>query len=400
MKILMLVPYLPTITMSGGQTRWYNIIKYLAKKHDITLFSLIKDDSEKKFIPELNKYCKKVQVFSRPKRPWSIRNIFLSVFGPYPLLVIRNQSLEEQRAVKKELETEKYDLIHAETFYVMPHLGKTNVPTILVEQTIWHEVYKHYVMSEVPRLLRIFYLQDVFKIKYWEKYYWNKADMLFGVSEEDRDAMLKLVPGKKVGIIPNGVDSVYFSAKKVDRKSPPRVLYGVTNFEWMQNQEATEVLINEVWPPLRQLIPNVKIWIVGRKIPKWLVELAKKENNLEITENISEARDAYRTASVMVAPIKGSGGTRLKILEAMASGLPVVSTKIGVAGLKIKNGEHALVSDTPEGLAKAAAKLLNNPELAEKIGQEGQKHVKKYFDWSQVVQLHDPIYSQLKNKSK
>src|SRR3989304_7801578 len=122
MKCLMIVPYLPTITMSGGQTRWYNIIKYLAKQHDITLFSLIKDDSEKRFIPDLNKYCRKVRVFRRSKKPWTLRNILLSVFGPYPLLVVRNWSLEEKIAIKKELEKEKYDLIHAETFYVMPHL--------------------------------------------------------------------------------------------------------------------------------------------------------------------------------------------------------------------------------------------------------------------------------------
>ena len=191
MKILMLVPYLPTITMSGGQTRWYNIIKHLAKKHDITLFSLIKDDSENKFIPELKKYCKKVKVFSRPKRPWTLRNILLSVFGPFPLLVIRNQSLEERKAIREELAKEDYDLIHAETFYVMPHLGKTKVPTILVEQTIWHDVYKHYVMHEVPWFLRPFYLQDVVKIIFWEKYYWGKADKLFGVSMEDREKMLK-----------------------------------------------------------------------------------------------------------------------------------------------------------------------------------------------------------------
>src|SRR3990172_5896299 len=165
MKILMLVPYLPTITMSGGQTRWYNIIRYLSKKHDITLFSLIKDDSEKRFIPELEKYCKKVLVFTRPKRPWTVRNILHSVFGPYPLLVIRNRSLEEKKAIKEELESEKYDLIHAETFYVM---------------------------HEVPLFLRPFYLQDVIKIMLWEKYYWNKADKLFAVSEEDRKAMKKL----------------------------------------------------------------------------------------------------------------------------------------------------------------------------------------------------------------
>jgi len=84
MKVLMLVPYLPTITMSGGQTRWYNIIKYLAKKHDITLFSLIKDDSEKKFIPELEKYCKKVKVFSRPRHPLTTRLATLAMRSGSP----------------------------------------------------------------------------------------------------------------------------------------------------------------------------------------------------------------------------------------------------------------------------------------------------------------------------
>jgi glycosyltransferase involved in cell wall biosynthesis len=400
MKILMLVPYLPTIAMSGGQTRWYNIIKYLAKKHDITLFSLIKDDSERKLIPELEKYCKKVKVFSRPKTPWSIRNIFLSVFGPFPLLVIRNQSLEERKAIREELESEEYDLIHAETFYVMPHLGKTSVPTILVEQTIWHEVYKHYVMNEVPWFMRPFYLQDVFKIKFWEKYYWSKADRLFAVSAEDRGAMVKLVPKKKVGIIPNGVDSKYFSEKKIERKSPPRVLYGVTNFEWMQNQEATEILVKKAWPAIKKAFPKARAWIVGRKMPDWLKKMAKEKKDIEITENIPDARDAYRTANVMVAPIKGAGGTRLKILEAMASGLPVVSTKIGVAGLKVKDGENALIADTPEELADKAVELLKNPQRAEKIGEKGRQHVKKYFDWMSIVKLHDPIYRELMNEKK
>ncbi len=395
MKILMLVPYLPTITMSGGQTRWYNIIKYLAKKHDITLFSLIKDESEEKFIPELKKYCKKVMVFPRPKKPWTIKNIFLSVFGPFPLLVIRNQSLEERKAIKTELSRSNYDLIHAETFYVMPHLGQTNVPTILVEQTIWHDVYKHYVMHEVPKLLRPFYLQDVYKIKYWEKYYWNKADRLFAVSEEDRDVMQKLVPKKKVGIIPNGVDSNYFAEKKIERRKPPRILYGVTNFEWLQNQEATEILLRKVWPEIKRKYSEVIIWIVGRKIPNWLKQLSKKDNKVEVTENIPDARDAYRKASVMVAPIKGSGGTRLKILEAMASGLPVVSTSVGIAGLKLKDKENVFIADTPLDLAEKAFMLLKDERLAERIGKAGRDHVRRYFDWESIVKLHDPIYKEL-----
>lgn len=395
MKILMLVPYLPNTRMSGGQTRWFNLIKYLSKKHQITLFSLIKDDSEKRYIPELRKYCQKVMVFNRPKKPWTLRNILLSQLGPFPLLVIRNWSFKERQAIKKELASEKYDLVHAETFYVMPHLAKTNVPTILVEQTIWHEVYRHYVVNNTPLILRPFFMFDIAKVKFWEKHYWKKADQLVAVSEDDRKVMQKLLPGTGVDIIPNGVDSSHYAEKKIDRFDPPRILYGVTNFEWLQNQEATEILIHQIMPKIKKKIPNVKVWIVGRKMPDWLTDLAKKEKDVEITENIPYARDAYRQASLMVAPIRGAGGTRLKILEAMASGLAVVSTQIGVTGLKVSHGKQALIADSSEGLAEEAIKLLKNPELSEKIGKSGREHVRKYFDWQSIVKLHDPIYKKL-----
>ncbi len=395
MKILMLVPYLPTITMSGGQTRWYNIIKYLAKKYEITLFSLIKDDAELKFIPELKKYCRKVMVFKRPKNPWTLRNILLSVFGPFPLLVIRNQSFEERLAIRRELARERYDVIHAETFYVMPHLGKTETPTVLVEQTIWHDVYLHYVRNEVPLLLRPFYLWDVAKIIFWERYFWGKADKLFSVSGEDRHEMKKVVPGKEVGIIPNGVDVNYFSQVKFVKKTPPRVLYGVTNFEWLQNQEATEILIKKVWPEIVKKDKTAILWIVGRKIPTWIKERATSDPRVEVTENIKDAREAYLSASVMVAPIRGSGGTRLKILEAMASGLPVVSTKNGLAGLKVSDGVNVFIADSPKDLAEKTLKVLKNIKAAQKVGLAGREHVKGYFDWTSIVKLHDPIYNNL-----
>lgn len=392
MKILMLVPYLPTITMSGGQTRWYNIIRYLAKKHEITLFSLIKDDAEKKLIPELNKFCKKVAVYYRPKKPWTIRNILLSEFGPFPLLVIRNWSFKERQAIKRELKEEKYDLIHAETFYVMPHLPKTNVPTILVEQTMWHEVYKHHVTHKIARFLRPLFMLDVLKVKFWEKYYWKKADVLVAVSEEDKKEMQKLLPGVNVDIIPNGVDTKFYAQKKIKKKMPPRILYGVTNFEWLQNQEATEILIDFVWPKIKKEVAQAKIWIVGRQIPEWVKEKAKNED-IEVTENIADARDAYASASVMVAPIRGAGGTRLKVLEAMAFGLPVVSTPTGVAGLNVKHGVQALVVKTNRDLANEAVRLLKDKTLARKIGLEGQKHVKRFYDWKSIVKLHDRVYA-------
>lgn len=400
LKILMLVPFLPNIQTSGGQTRWYNIIKHLSKEHEITLFSLKKDESEKKFIPELKKYCKEVKVFSRPKSPWTLKNILLAELGFYPLVVIRNFSASERRAVKEELEKGKYDLIHAEAFYVMPHIPETNIPTILVEQTIEYMVYKHYVDNEVPLILKPLYYLDVYKLRYWEKYYWKKADRLVSVSAEDRQAMQKLIPGINVDIIPNGVDSAHYVAKKVAKKIPVRVMYGVTNFEWLQNVEAVNLLINEVWPTIHKELPDVKLWIVGRRIPDKIVKLAKERDDIEITESIEDARDAYLASTVMVTPIKGAGGTRLKILEAMAAGLPIVSTPIGVAGLGLKNGKHALVSDSMSGLAKQAIKIIKDKKAAEVMGKEAQKFVKANFDWKAITKLHEPIYKNVLKEMK
>lgn len=391
----MLVPFLPNAQTSGGQTRWYNLVKFLSETHEITLFSLIKDESERKFIPELEKYCKKVRVFTRPRSPWTPRNILLSVFSPFPLLLIRNFSFKERTAVKRELEKGDYDLIHAEAFYVMPHIPATAVPSIQVEQTIWHKVYQHHVATEVNTLLKPFFMLDVLKLKFWEVYFWKKATRLFTVSPDDKVIMEGLIPGEKVGVIPNGVDVSYYTSKTVKKHDPARVMYGVTNFEWMQNTEAADSLIHEVWPKIKVKYKNAKLWIVGRMIPPSIVKLSTQREDILVTESIKDARDAYLGATVMVTPIKGSGGTRLKILEALAAGLPVVSTTVGVAGLNLRHGVEVLISDTPQGLASQTVKLLKDKDLRNKIGKNGQNFVKNNFDWKEIVKLHEPIYKQV-----
>lgn len=399
MKILMLVPFLPIDQMSGGQTRWFHIIKLLSKKHKITLMSLIKDNSEKKYIPEIKKYCEKVMVFKRPKSPWTFRNLFLTAISFNPLVVIRNLSLEERAAIKKELATNSYDLIHAETFYVMPHIPSTKIPVILVEPTIEFSVYKHYVDNEVSSILKPIYMFDVIKLRFWEKYYWKKADRLFAVSEDDKKVMQREVPGINVGVIANGVDLEFFDSKNVEQKEPPRILYH-GDYKWMQNVEAINLLVHEVWPKIKGSVTDVKLWISGRNMPGQIIDLAKKDKNILISESVPDNRDIYKSAKVLVTPIRGPGGTRLKVLEAMASGLPVVSTSVGVAGLGITAGEHALVADDPQKIAELTIEILKNKKLADKLGKSGRSFVANNFDWKSIVAKLEKVYSDSKNKGK
>lgn len=387
----MLVPFLPIDQMSGGQTRWYHMIKHLSKKHEITLMSLIKDDWEKDYIPKIKKYCKKIYVFKRPKSPWTLRNLFLTLISFNPLVVIRNFSLEERKAIKKELENNKYDIIHAETFYVMPHIPKTNIPIVLVEPTIEYSVYQHYVDHEVFPLLKPIYQFDVIKLKWWEKFYWKKAKELFAVSDEDKAVIEKETNRQDVGVIPNGVDVEFFDSKKVVKKDPPHILYH-GNYKWMQNVEAVNLLVHEVWPRIKKEVNNVKLWISGRNVPPEIVEYSKEDSNIVISESIEDNRDIYKASRVLVTPIRGPGGTRLKVLEALASALPVVSTTVGVAGLNLVAGRDALVSDNMSVIAKNVIRLLKDSKFADKIGSSGKRFVKENFDWKTIVEKLNEVY--------
>lgn len=391
MKILMLTPYLPYPLMSGGQTRSFNLIKNLSKKHEITLFSLIKDEKEKDNIPELLKYCKKVSVFSRSKTPWTPRNIFLTGFGWYPFLVIRNLSSEEKEAIKQELTIEKYDLIHAETFYVMPHIPKTAIPILLVEQTIEYLVYNHFVEKQAPSLLRPLLRLDVLKLKYWETHFWKRAKRVVAMSDSDKKEMEKLSPGLSIDIVPNGIDINYFS-KKERKEGVKKVLY-VGNFTWLQNTEAVKILVGSVWPKIKKSVSNVMLWIVGTHMSDEIRELAS--GDIEVTEGLENIRDAYKNASVLVAPIKGPGGTRLKILEAMASSLPVVTTSVGAEGLGVSDNYEALIRDGLDNLADAAIKVLKDVSLANRLGRSGRDFVEENYTWDKSADKLDKIYKEV-----
>lgn len=396
MKILMLLPFLPIDQMSGGQTRWYHLIKFLSKNHKITVVSLIRGDKEKElsYLPQIEKYCEKIMVFDRPKSPWTIRNLFLTLITFNPLVVMRNFSLEERKAITKELRDNEYDMIHAETFYVMPHIPKTTVPIVLVEPTIEFSVYQHYVDNEVPFYLKFIYLFDVIKLKWWEKYYWRKASRVFAVSEEDKEIMEKELPNIKVGIIPNGVDVSYFEEKKVKRFTPARILYH-GDYKWMQNVEAVNILIKDVWPLIKKKTGNVKLWITGRSVPKDILEIAQKDNDIIVTESPKDNRDVFKTASVLVTPIMSPGGTRLKVLESMASDLPVVSTPVGVAGLNIKKGKHALVSSNVNDLAGMTVQVLKDSKLSARLATDGKKFVANNFDWQSIVSNLEKVYQSI-----
>lgn len=385
----MLTPYLPYPLLSGGQIRSYNLLKNLAKKHEITLIALIKHDDEKAYIKNIKQFCHKVIVCRRPEKPWILSNILKTAFGKYPFLVVRNFSQEAQSAVIEELKNEIFDLIHAETFYVMPHIPDTKVPILLVEQTIEYQVYQHFVETLKFPFLRPIFSIDVEKIRFWEEFYWKRAQRVVAMSEPDCRVMLKTVPNLEVSIVPNGVDDSFFTFQKKQLYDSPKILF-VGNFKWLQNREAVSILVSKIWPTIAQKLIRAKLWIVGRFPTKDILEL--KSQRVEISDNIEDIRHAYQESHLLLAPIYGPGGTRYKILEAMVSGVPVVTTPEGIEGLGVTDGEEAVIRRDPETLAHATVQILTDQKKYSRLAEKANQFVRKNYNWQVIAKMLDHIY--------
>ena len=384
----MITPYLPYPLYSGGQIRTYNLLKNLAKSHEITLFAFVKEVVPD-HIKELEKFCKKIEVFKR-RKAWSIVNILVSGFSFYPFLVAIYYSLSLRKRIEEELSKNKYDLIHAETFYVMPNIPQTKVPILLVEQTIEYLVYAHFLETLSLKVFKPLLALDIFKLKFWEKFYWKRADKVVAMSASDKNKMRKLVPNLSVEIIPNGVDSSFFSKVK-QKKGKSAVILFVGNFSWLQNREAVYFLIEKIWPNVKNKIKDAQLLIVGRNPSEGIRNLVQNFK-VQLESSVDDIRDVYAKSDVMIAPIFGPGGTRYKILEAMASSLPVVTTEMGAEGLPVKHREHILIANEQNTLTEQTVKLLRDKKLRDRISENARLLVQKEFDWRKISEKLDKLY--------
>lgn len=387
MKILMVASFLPYPLYNGGNIRLYNLLKYLSRDHDITLICEKRKYQTEKDIEEVKKFCKKLITVDR-KKQWTFKNIINSAFSLAPFLIVGHTNSDMKKKINKELVENNFDLIHVETFYVFQNLPKTEIPIVLAEHNIEYLVYKRYADHAVP-YIKPFLNLDILKIKKNEEQAWAKATKLIVVSDKEKE-----IANKDASVISNGVDIDRFSMQDTKLKfeeKEKRILF-IGDFSWIENIDSAKWILKKIWPKIN-LKFNIKLWIVGRKIPKSLRNLADK--NVIFDENISNTSEAYKKSFILLSPIKVGGGTSFKILEAMASGVPVVTTTLGAEGIGGKN--ELIIADSTEDIINSLENLLLDKDLYEKITRNARKIVEEKFDWERIVKKLNSVYKEILN---
>lgn len=399
MKILWTLPYLPWPTTSGGKTRQYHLLRSLAARgHRITLLVQSKTALDAATRATLEPLLERLIVL--PRRPLrSLKTLLAVAFAPYPMLASINGLAAPLEQQVIHLLQEPWDVIQIEHSYSFQPferpLRQTGQPFILTE----HNVESALGAASYDRLagwLKPFTLYDQWRYRRWEKRVFGLAHELIAVTEADAQ-VLQQHTGKPVAVVVNGVDSGYYASVEPDLHSQ-RLLF-VGNYEYHPNVDAVEWALESILPALWQLNPNVRFAICGYGLPdRWRQRWT--DPRIEWQGFVPDLRDLQRQAAIFFAPLRQGGGSKLKVLEAMAAGLPVVTTEQGRSGLNVSNGQHCLGSEDPQELAQLLADGLADPQRLQRIGQAGRDYVKSEHDWAVAAVQLEQVYARLPSLKK
>jgi len=363
--------------------RIYNLLKRLSQKHDIALYAFIRDEKEKQYLKDLS-FCKKVVTVKRG-RAWQFRYVMRALTCSYPLLLSTYDSARMRELIADELQRRQYDIIHIEPGYVWPSLPRTKLPVVVSEHNIEHEIYTGFVKHFPVAFFRFLLSSDVNKLKKWEAKIWRQATRVIAVFDGDKKKMSQVIDSEKISVVKNGVDlaSFPFKPKAVSMKGKMTFLY-VGNFAWMENRDAVFHLLKDIWPAVYGKYPQASLRIVGKNLPQHLRGMADTPG-VSFLEHVTDIQTELQRADIMLAPIRIGGGTKYKLLEAMASGLPVVTTKLGASGLLVTHDKEIFMADSPEETVRAIQALIE-PVRRMAIVTSARTRIEKHYSWETIAE--------------
>lgn len=391
MRILWTLPYLPWPTTSGGKTREYHLLRNLAMRgHRITLLVQSKTALDDSTRSALEPWLERLIVV--PRRPrHSLRTLLAVAFAPVPMLASINGYAPKLEQIFEDLLKQDWDVIQLQhTYAFQPFeraLQRSGKHFVLTEHNVESDMGAA-SYNALPRWAGAFAAFDRWRYRRWELKVFRQVGTLISVTESDARVLARL-SGKATSVVINSVDTHYYASVLPDRYNH-RLLF-IGNYEYGPNVDAIEWALDEIMPKVWALSPTVRFAIGGFGLPEaWRERWT--DPRIEWVGFVPDLRALQASASMFFAPLRQGGGSKLKILEALAAGLPVVTTAQGVSGLAVNNGEHYLGSEDPVELAGLIAANIQCPASLTRIGEAGRAYVRASHDWAISATQLENIY--------
>jgi|SRR5579872_2568088 len=390
MRLLFFAPHQIWPANSGGRLRNYQLARQLAVCSSVTLVEM-RLAGEGQHIPTDDSGLASVVTLNKD-RTYTPSKILRGLAGPTPMTVLNCWSPRSASQLANVLRSHKFDTVQIEGVHLMKYLpiiqAASGSPAIVVD---WHniesEVMWGYAKSTVHWAKRIAARRTAKLIERSEDRLLDTCAMHTVTSERERQKLLARRPDANIRVIPNGVDTSFFTATKIAEvcresgqyDSKPTILF-VGSMDYRANIDAVTWFSQKAWPEIARTHPSLHFTIVGRDPAPEVRALVS--DRIRVTGTVDDVRSFYASAIAAVVPIRFGSGTRLKILEAMAAGVPVVSTRLGVEGIEAEDDVHLLLADTDPEIAAAVARVASSAETRIRISQAARALVCRIYDWS------------------
>jgi glycosyltransferase involved in cell wall biosynthesis len=445
LNILILSPYPPYPPHGGGTMRIYQIIRGLAARHSLTCLTFVPDEAAQHALEPLHAVCR-VLVVHGPHPRGMLRRAWTTLASPLPDMALRNASRAYTSALKQLLRAEHFDIVQAESIEMAGYLPSYELKVLSSELTapnsrlktqnskfVLDQFNAEYVLQKRAALTSLrgmldqsaiynpstalrrglkstmkgltgggYSLAQWLKLARYERAVMYGVDGVAAVSEEDQRMLLRLQPAARIGVVPNGVDTAHFSRSAlVSERAGPLSLAANTlvfsgTLDFRPNVDAVLWFARQVLPRIRAQRPDVRLLLVGKRPAPTLRALAE-QGLLMLTGEVPDARPYIAGAAVYVVPMRIGGGVRLKLLEALALEVPVVSTTMGAEGVAgLRADEHCLLADDPSDFAIAVLHLLDDPVLGRRLGAAGRELACERYDWTTIMPRLEALYAGLR----
>lgn len=381
MRILFLTGRLPSPPNRGDRLRAYHFLRVLSREHQITLLSFISDDRETGNLGPLRSFCEDIQLVHRGQWQSTTTTAF-NLWRPLPFQSLYYRSSVMQGAVDRLMARRRFDVVYVHLFRMAQFVYGLARPYRILDLT-------DAISSEIERSLpyrdakwRLVYRLELPRIRRYERELVRRFDESWLISPAERQELLTESTADRLIVVPNGVDAERYRPSGHPSQAPALIFVG--HMGVAHNIDAAEFMVRDILPRVRESVPAATLALVGAEPAAEVMALGNAPG-VRVVGHVPDLNAALNEAVVFVAPLRFAAGVQNKVLEAMAAGLPVVTTGLVNNGLLAEDGRHLLIAEEPQEFAAAVVRLLRDAELRRRIGREAREFVLHHYRWEDVA---------------
>jgi hypothetical protein len=394
LRILLVFPFLPFPPDDGGKIGFFNPIKYLSRKNELSVVCMADGNDRESSADGLRNICSDLWIYERPAWRDSYHLLKGMVLRPpgsaakywYPAT---GQMIREAIAIHKP---DVVEFHHLNTAIYRSFSGA--LPTVLREHNVEYKVWERHAENAKGLAERSYARWTAPRVKRYEADLAAQFDRCIVVSDADASHLRGISPRARVEVIPSGVDTEYFYPLPETEEEP----FSITltgSFEWKPKQESLHVLLTQVFPRIKARLPEARLYVVGKGIPKWLQRIALETPGVTATGAVLDVRPYIARSALLINYLECGGGIALKVLEAMAMRKPVLCNSLGGEGIPMRHGIDFFLAEGPDEFAVAASRLLTDPAFRSALAGEGYRRVLEGYSWNVIAGRLEDCYEKI-----